>query len=98
RRQVADVICCDADAVADALAELVLDHEKVPDHALLHRAFTLLQRRDEVVDQVVLLPLLGEDVALAGLDVVVRAWEWRPRQAAGDDRAVLEVGWGRGFL
>ena len=44
---------------------------------------------DEVADEVVLLPLLGELVALAGLAVVVRARDPRARQAPADLRALL---------
>ena len=67
----ADVVGGDADALADALAELVLGHEQVPDHPLLDRPVALDERVDEVGDEVVALPRLGEQVALAGLLVVV---------------------------
>src|SRR5690606_2011216 len=67
RGQVADVVGGDAEALADPLTELVLAHEEVPDHALLDLPRALLQRGDEVEDEVVLLPLLAEQVALPGL-------------------------------
>src|SRR5919112_1473989 len=44
RGEVADVVRRDAQALTDPLAELVLAHEEVPDHALLDLAVALLQR------------------------------------------------------
>ena len=91
RRQVADVVGGDAEAVADALAELVLDHEEVPDHPLLDVAVALREGVDEVGDQVVLLPLLRQQVALAGLLVVVGPRDPLAGEPAGDLRALLVV-------
>jgi hypothetical protein len=64
----------------------------MPNHALLDRAVALRQRIDQVRDEVVLLPRLGELVALARLLVVVGAGQALPGQAALDGRALLVVG------
>ena len=89
RLEAAHVVARDLEALADPQAELVLDHQQVPDHALLDRAVALRERVDEVEDEVVLLPVLGELVALARLFVVVRARDARPNQAALEHRSLL---------
>src|SRR5215207_4107619 len=91
RLQVPDLVEPDADALADAGTELVVDHVQVPQHPLLDRAVALGEAVAEVRDQVVLLPLLGEVVALAGLLVVIGAREPGPGQAALDVRPLLDM-------
>src|SRR3954447_11003716 len=73
----------------NAQAELVLDHEQMPDHALLDGPVALREAVDQVRDELVALPLLRVEVALAGLLVVVGARDSRPGDAAADLRALL---------
>ena len=91
RLQAPDVVRADADAVADALTQLVLGHEQVPEHPLLDRAVALGEAADQVGHQLVLLPLLRQQVALAGLRVVVGARDPLAGEPAGDLRALLVV-------
>jgi hypothetical protein len=91
RLERAEVVGGDVEGVADALPELVVAQEQVPDHALLDRPVALAQQRAEVADEIVLLPLLGELVALAGLAVVVRARDARAGDAPADLGADLGV-------
>src|SRR4051794_21396031 len=91
RLETSYVVGADAETLADALAELVLAHEQVPDHPLLDGSVALAQRADQVGHQVVLLPLLGEQVALTGLRVVVGPRDPLAGHPAHDLRALLVV-------
>src|SRR5699024_5310214 len=82
RLEVTDVVGGDAQSLAHAAAELVMAHEEVPDHALLDAAGGLADVADEVLDEVVLLPLLHELEPLARLLVVVRALQLGAREPA----------------
>ena len=58
RLEAAHVVDRDLEALADPQAELVLDHQQVPDHPLLDRPVALRKRVDEVEEEVVLLSLI----------------------------------------
>jgi len=69
RFEVLHVLDGDAETLADALPELVLAHEEVPDHALLDLLGGLGDVGDEVLDEVVALPVLHQPEPLARLRV-----------------------------
>jgi hypothetical protein len=92
RLQATDVVRTDSEAVTYAPAELVVAHEEVPHHPLLHRADGLADGPDQVGHQAVLLPLLHELAALPGPGVVVGQGDALAGEPAGDDLPLLVMG------
>src|ERR1700694_2487704 len=71
RWKLARLLHVDADPVRDPRAVVLVGIQEVPDHSQLDVPVALLERVDEVVDQVVALAVVDRTVALADLRVVV---------------------------
>src|ERR1035441_11051816 len=84
RLELADGVDRHLDGVGDAAAEVVVDEQQVPGHALLDEPFALAESAGEVEDQVVALPLLHGLPAVRGLLVVVATRDEGASQTTAD--------------
>ena len=79
-----DVIGIDPQSGGDALAVLAVALAEVPDHPLLDVAVALLEVSDQVLDELLALPVRERTVAFAGLLVVVLPAERLAPNRPGD--------------
>ena len=89
RFEVFDLISGDAEFLADAFPVLVVDHEEMPQHTLLHVAFTLREQRAHVVHEVIAFPLLHLAEPHTRLEVVVPPVDDLADQTPADLRRVV---------